>query len=495
LAHLCNGIGIYFCSFCLLFTFRYQRIFALSQSTEPVVNTAFTSLKLKPELLENLQTMGFESMTQIQAESLPPILAGEDVIGQAMTGSGKTAAFGLGLLNKLDVKRFRIQTMVLCPTRELADQVAKDIRTLARGIHNVKVLTLCGGVPMGPQVGSLEHGAHIIVGTPGRIVDHLDRNRLDLSNMNMLILDEADRMLEMGFQQHIDQIIAAAPRERQTLLFSATFPDQIQAIADQILYKPVMVKVEAKHDNLTIDQHFYRIEDNQGRLEALRLLLLDKQPGSAVVFCNTKRETQQVADSLHEFGFSVLALHGDLEQRDRDQMLLQFANRSARILVATDVAARGLDIDELDAVFNYHIAYDTEVHIHRIGRTGRAGSSGAAYTFFGEEDGYKMAMIEEAMNKDVVSEPLPPMSALNKQPLAAEMITIQIEAGKKQKIRPGDIVGALTGGNGLDFNDIGKIKVTDFRAYFAVKSNVSKQAMNIISKGKLKGRSYRAWFM
>jgi ATP-independent RNA helicase DbpA len=495
LAHLCNGIGIFFCSFCLFFTFRYQRIFALSQSTEQVVNTAFASLKLKPELLENLQTMGFESMTQIQAESLPPILAGEDVIGQAMTGSGKTAAFGLGLLNKLDVKRFRIQTMVLCPTRELADQVAKDIRTLARGIHNVKVLTLCGGVPMGPQVGSLEHGAHIIVGTPGRIVDHLDRNRLDLSNMNMLILDEADRMLEMGFQQHIDQIIAAAPRERQTLLFSATFPDQIQAIADQILYKPVMVKVEAKHDNLTIDQHFYRIEDNQGRLEALRLLLLDKQPGSAVVFCNTKRETQQVADSLHEFGFSVLALHGDLEQRDRDQMLLQFANRSARILVATDVAARGLDIDELDAVFNYHIAYDTEVHIHRIGRTGRAGSSGAAYTFFGEEDGYKMAMIEEAMNKDVVSEPLPPMSALNKQPLAAEMITIQIEAGKKQKIRPGDIVGALTGGNGLDFNDIGKIKVTDFRAYFAVKSNVSKQAMNIISKGKLKGRSYRAWFM
>ncbi|MGX9462665.1 ATP-dependent RNA helicase DbpA [Shewanella sp. A14] len=467
----------------------------MSQSTVQAVNTAFASLNLKPELLENLQTMGFESMTQIQAESLPPILAGEDVIGQAKTGSGKTAAFGLGLLNKLEVKRFRIQTMVLCPTRELADQVAKEIRTLARGIHNIKVLTLCGGVPMGPQVGSLEHGAHIIVGTPGRIVDHLDRNRLDLSNMNMLILDEADRMLEMGFQQHIDQIIAAAPRERQTLLFSATFPDQIKSIADQIMYNPVMVKVEEKHDNLTIDQHFYRIEDSQGRLEALRLLLLDKQPESSVVFCNTKRETQQVADSLAEFGFSVLALHGDLEQRDRDQMLLQFANRSARILVATDVAARGLDIDALDAVFNYHIAYDTEVHIHRIGRTGRAGSSGAAYTFFSDDDGYKMAMIEEAMNKDVVAEPLPPMSALNKQPLAAEMITIQIDAGKKQKVRPGDIVGALTGGNGLDFNDIGKIKVTDFRAYVAVNSKVSKQALNIINKGKLKGRSYRAWFM
>ncbi|MCT7940612.1 MULTISPECIES: ATP-dependent RNA helicase DbpA [Shewanella] len=439
--------------------------------------------------------MGYDSMTQIQAESLPPILAGDDVIGQGKTGSGKTAAFGLGLLNKLDVKRFRIQTMVLCPTRELADQVAKEIRTLARGIHNVKVLTLCGGVPMGPQIGSLEHGAHIIVGTPGRIIDHLDRNRLDLSNVNMLVLDEADRMLEMGFQEHIDAIIDQTPHERQTLLFSATFPEQIQSIAERIMYKPVMVKVESTHDNLTIEQHFYRIEDNQGRLEALRLLLLDKQPESAVVFCNTKRETQQVADSLLEFGFSVLALHGDLEQRDRDQMLLQFANKSARILVATDVAARGLDIDALDAVFNYHLAYDSEVHIHRIGRTGRAGSHGAAYSFFGENDGYKMAMIEEALNKDIVAATLPPLSALNKAPLQALMQTIQIEGGKKQKIRPGDIVGALTGDNGIEFNDIGKIKVTDIRAYVAVSRNVAQKAMSIITKGKLKGKSYRAWFM
>ncbi|MCW3171557.1 ATP-dependent RNA helicase DbpA [Shewanella sp. ULN5] len=467
----------------------------MSQSPSQVARQAFSSLNLKPELLDNLSTMGYDSMTQIQAESLPPILAGDDVIGQGKTGSGKTAAFGLGLLNKLDVKRFRIQTMVLCPTRELADQVAKEIRTLARGIHNVKVLTLCGGVPMGPQIGSLEHGAHIIVGTPGRIIDHLDRNRLDLSNVNMLVLDEADRMLEMGFQEHIDAIIDQTPHERQTLLFSATFPEQIQSIAERIMYKPVMVKVESTHDNLTIEQHFYRIEDNQGRLEALRLLLLDKQPESAVVFCNTKRETQQVADSLLEFGFSVLALHGDLEQRDRDQMLLQFANKSARILVATDVAARGLDIDALDAVFNYHLAYDSEVHIHRIGRTGRAGSHGAAYSFFGENDGYKMAMIEEALNKDIVAATLPPLSALNKAPLQALMQTIQIEGGKKQKIRPGDIVGALTGDNGIEFNDIGKIKVTDIRAYVAVSRNVAQKAMSIITKGKLKGKSYRAWFM
>ncbi|WP_153916187.1 ATP-dependent RNA helicase DbpA [Shewanella sp. TC10] len=467
----------------------------MSQSTEQAANTAFASLNLKPGLFDNLKTMGYESMTQIQAESLPAILAGDDVIGQGKTGSGKTAAFGLGLLNKLDVKRFRIQTMVLCPTRELADQVAKDIRTLARGIHNVKVLTLCGGVPMGPQIGSLEHGAHIIVGTPGRIVDHLDRNRLDLSNVNMLVLDEADRMLEMGFQDHIDQIIAETPHERQTLLFSATFPEQIQQIVEQIMYKPLMVKVEATHDNHTIEQHFYHTEDNQARLEALQLLLLEKQPESAVVFCNTKRETQKVADTLAEQGFSVLALHGDLEQRDRDQMLLRFANKSARVLVATDVASRGLDIEDLEAVFNYHIAYDTEVHIHRIGRTGRAGSKGAAYTFFSHADGHRMVEIEELIGKEIDGETLPSMNVLNKQPQEAEMITIQIDAGKKHKIRPGDIVGGLTGENGINGADIGKIKVTDIRSFVAVKRDASKKALNKITKGRLKGKTYRAWFL
>ena len=389
--------------------------------------------------------MGYNEMTPIQAQSLPPILAGEDVIGQGKTGSGKTAAFGLGLLNKLDVKRFRIQTLVLCPTRELADQVAQEIRTLARGIHNVKVLTLCGGVPMGPQVGSLEHGAHIIVGTPGRIVDHLDRNRLDLSNLNMLVLDEADRMLEMGFQPALDAIIEQAPRERQTLLFSATFPEQIQSIAKQIMYNPTMVKAAVTHEKNTIEQHFYQLDDDKARMQALQLLLLEHKPESAVVFCNTKRETQKVADELEGLGFSVLALHGDLEQRDRDETLLQFANKSACVLVATDVAARGLDIDALDAVFNYHVAYDTEVHIHRIGRTGRAGSKGAAYTFYNDQDGYKIALLEEYLDREISSESLPSESLLGNTPAAPTMITLQIDGGKKEKLRPGDILGALTG--------------------------------------------------
>ncbi|MGL4750161.1 MAG: DEAD/DEAH box helicase, partial [Shewanella sp.] len=289
-----------------------------NSDTKPTPSLAFSTLKLKTELLENLSSMGYNEMTPIQAQSLPAILAGEDVIGQGKTGSGKTAAFGLGLLNKLDVKRFRIQTLVLCPTRELADQVAQEIRTLARGIHNVKVLTLCGGVPMGPQIGSLEHGAHIIVGTPGRIVDHLERNRLDLSNLSMLVLDEADRMLEMGFQPQLDAIIEQSPRERQTLLFSATFPEQIQSIAKQIMYNPVMVKAAVTHEKNTIEQHFYQLDDDKSRMQALQLLLLEHKPESAVVFCNTKRETQKVADELEGLGFSVLALHGDLEQRDRD---------------------------------------------------------------------------------------------------------------------------------------------------------------------------------
>ena len=321
-------------------------------------------------------------MTEIQAQSLPPILAGKDVIAQGKTGSGKTAAFGLGLLEKLNVKRFRIQSLVLCPTRELADQVGKEIRRLARTIHNIKVLTLCGGVPFGPQIGSLEHGAHIIVGTPGRIEDHLRKGTLHLNDLQMLVLDEADRMLEMGFQASIDAIIEQAPKQRQTLLFSATFPEQIDSISRRILIDPVTIKVESKHDDSVITQYFYKTETNEERMIALRLLLQQYKPKSSVVFCNTKREVQEVADELINRGFSALSLHGDLEQKDRDQALIRFANKSATILVATDVAARGLDIDNLSAVFNYNIAHDQEVHVHRIGRTGRAGSKGMAFSFY-----------------------------------------------------------------------------------------------------------------
>jgi ATP-independent RNA helicase DbpA len=456
-----------------------------------LTETAFSTLKLHPDLLENLSSLDYQEMTPIQAQSLPHILAGKDIIAQGQTGSGKTAAFGLGLLEKLEVKRFRIQSLVLCPTRELADQVAKEIRRLARSVHNIKVLTLCGGMPFGPQIGSLEHGAHIIVGTPGRIEDHLAKKTLNLNDLNTLVLDEADRMLEMGFQSALDAIIEQMPEQRQTLLFSATFPEQIKSIAKRIMHDPVMVAVTSTHDDSSIEQHFYKVDDDEQRMTALRLLLLQHRPESAVVFCNTKRETQQVADDLADDGFSVLALHGDLEQRDRDQTLVRFANKSASVLVATDVAARGLDIDALDLVINYHIARDTEVHTHRIGRTGRAGSKGIACSLYSDKEHYKVALLGDYLNRIIEGEALPPRSLLDETPNRPEMATIQIDGGKKQKVRPGDILGALTGKNGITGKQVGKIHIFENWAYVAVDKKVIKPALKKLADGKLKGRSFR----
>ncbi|MDK9736343.1 ATP-dependent RNA helicase DbpA [Vibrio sp. D404a] len=450
----------------------------------------FSSIALKPELIQTLDSLGYTEMTPIQALSLPSILDGKDVIGQGKTGSGKTAAFGLGVLQNLRVKRFRVQSLVLCPTRELADQVAKEIRTLARGIHNIKVLTLCGGMPMGPQIGSLEHGAHILVGTPGRILDHLDRGRIDLSELNTLVLDEADRMLEMGFQDAIDAVIEAAPKQRQTLLFSATFPKQIKSIADRIMNNPEMVKVESTHDHSSIQQHFYKLEGTEARDDALELLLLHHQPESAVVFCNTKKEVQNVTDELSHRGFSVIELHGDMEQRERDQALVQFSNKSISILVATDVAARGLDVDNLDAVFNFELSRDPEVHVHRIGRTGRAGSKGVAISFFSEKEMYRVAQIDEYMDMPIESSQLPAKPVA--KPYYSNMVTIQIDGGKKAKLRAGDILGALTGQGGIDGKSVGKINLFAMRAYVAIEKSVAKKALRKIESGKMKGRQFRA---
>ncbi|SON48496.1 ATP-dependent RNA helicase DbpA [Vibrio tapetis] len=455
----------------------------------------FSQLNLKPELASNLDSLGYEHMTQIQAESLPLILDGKDVIGQGKTGSGKTAAFGLGLLQNLNVKRFRVQTLVLCPTRELADQVAKEIRKLARAVHNIKVLTLCGGMPMGPQIGSLEHGAHILVGTPGRILDHLQKDRIDLSELNTLVLDEADRMLEMGFQDALDAIIDEAPTDRQTLLFSATYPTAIESVAKRIMNKPTLIKVEATHDNSTIAQRFYKVDDFEHRLDVTRLLLLQHQPESAVVFCNMKKDAQEVADELAHYGFSVIALHGDLEQRERDQALLQFANKSASILVATDVAARGLDVENLDAVINFQLARDAETHVHRIGRTGRAGAKGIACSLFTEKESYKVAQIDEYMDTAIMPSALPSEKYLDNEPYQAQMITMQIDGGKKDKVRPGDILGALTGENGIAGTDVGKINVTAVSAYVAVKKSVAKKAFKKLEAGKLKGKQFRVRYL
>ncbi|MDX2481233.1 MAG: ATP-dependent RNA helicase DbpA [Desulfuromusa sp.] len=452
--------------------------------------TAFTTLPLKNSMILNLASLGYNEMTPIQANSLPLIMAGTDVIAQAKTGSGKTAAFGLGLLSRLVATRFCVQGLVLCPTRELADQVSKELRRLARFTDNIKILTLCGGVPFGPQLGSLEHGAHIVVGTPGRILDHLGRGSLDLKSLRMLVLDEADRMLDMGFQEDLATIVAATPGNRQTLLFSATYPKSIATMSATVQQNPVTVKVEAIHDGQQIEQLFFFVESGK-RVAAVARILGHYRSESTLIFCNTKKECQEVADALTERGFSALAIHGDLEQHERDQVLARFANKSVSVLVATDVAARGIDIKELAAVINYELTRDPEVHIHRIGRTGRAGEQGLALSLVTAAESRRAAAIEDYLGATVPRADLESLTMPSSASLEASMVTICIDGGRKNKLRPGDVLGALTGEAGVPGSEVGKINVFDFHTYVAIRRASAKHALACLSTNKIKGRFYK----
>ncbi|WP_232968045.1 ATP-dependent RNA helicase DbpA [Pseudomonas sp. CCOS 191] len=441
-------------------------------------------------MLANLDALGYASMTPIQAQSLPVILKGQDLIAQAKTGSGKTAAFGIGLLNPINPRYFGCQALVLCPTRELADQVAKELRRLARAEDNIKILTLCGGVSLGPQIASLEHGAHIIVGTPGRIQQHLDKGTLVLDGLNTLVLDEADRMLDMGFFDAIASIIGKTPARRQTLLFSATYPAGIEQLAKAFMRQPQQVKVEALHSDNQIEQRFIEI-DAQQRLDAVTRVLGHYRPQSCVAFCFTKQQCEDVVAHLTAKGIVAQALHGDLEQRDRDQVLTMFANRSSSVLVATDVAARGLDIDGLDMVINVELARDAEIHVHRVGRTGRAGEKGVAVSLVAPAEGHRAQAIEVLQKQPLRWEQLDSLKSKGGEPLLPPMTTLCIAAGRKDKLRPGDILGALTGDAGLPGKQVGKIAIFDFVAFVAVERAVAKQAMQRLNSGKIKGRALK----
>lgn len=455
-----------------------------------MTKSAFANLPLKSSMLNNLESLGYHEMTPIQAESLPPILAGTDVIAQAKTGSGKTAAFGIGLLSRLVESCFSVQGLVLCPTRELADQVGKELRRLARFTDNIKILTLCGGVPFGPQLGSLEHGAHIVVGTPGRILEHLQRGSLDLKALRMLVLVEADRMLDMGFQDDLANIVAAAPTNRQTLLFSATYPKSIASMSAGVQQDPVTVKVAAVHDEGQIEQLFFLVKPGE-RIAAVARILGHYRAESSLIFCNTKKDCQEVADALQERGFSALAIHGDLEQAERDQVLARFANKSVSVLVATDVAARGIDIKELSAVINYELTRDPEVHIHRIGRTGRAGEQGLALSLLTAAETRRAAAIEEYLGAGVPRAELDSLSMPSAAHHEAPMVTICIDGGRKNKLRPGDVLGALTGEAGIPGSEVGKINVFDFHTYVAIRRASAKLALERLSTNKIKGRFYK----
>ncbi|RRW38825.1 ATP-dependent RNA helicase DbpA [Ectopseudomonas oleovorans] len=451
--------------------------------------TAFASLPISAAMQANLAAIGYAEMTPIQAASLPLMLKGRDLIAQAKTGSGKTAAFGIGLLHPLNPRYFGCQAMVLCPTRELADQVAKELRRLARAADNIKVLTLCGGVPFGPQIGSLEHGAHVIVGTPGRVQEHLRKGTLKVDGLNTLVLDEADRMLDMGFIDSIAEIIEQTPARRQTLLFSATYPPAIEQLAARFLRSPERVEVEAQHDDGQIEQRFYEIAPSQ-RMEAVSTLLRHFRKQPTVAFCATRQQCDELAAQLEAEMISAAALHGDLEQRDRDQILALFANRSLSVLVATDVAARGLDIAGLEMVINVELSRDAEVHIHRIGRSGRAGEKGLALSLVAPAEAGRAQAIETLQGKELAWYPLPAAKATG-EPLLPPMHTLCIGAGRKEKLRPGDILGALTGDAGIPGDQVGKIALFDYQALVAVQRDVARQALKRLSEGKIKGRTLR----
>ncbi|WP_068830125.1 ATP-dependent RNA helicase DbpA [Xanthomonas cerealis] len=451
----------------------------------------FDTLSLSPALAPGIDALGYTTMTPVQAQSLPPILAGSDVIVQAPTGSGKTAAFGLGLLHKLDPALTRAQALVLCPTRELADQVGKQLRKLATGIPNMKLVVLTGGMPLGPQLASLEaHDPQVVVGTPGRIQELARKRALHLGGVRTLVLDEGDRMLDMGFEEPIREIASRCDKHRQSLLFSATFPDAIRTLARELLQEPVEITIEGADSAPEIEQQFFEVDPSY-RQKAVAGLLLRFTPESSVVFCNTRKEVDEVAGSLQQFGFSALALHGDMEQRDRDEVLVRFVNRSCNVLVASDVAARGLDVEDLAAVLNYELPTDTETYRHRIGRTARAGKRGLALSLVAPRELARAQALEAEQGQALRWSRAPLATARPAQLPQAAMVTLRIDGGKTDKLRAGDILGALTGDAGLSGAAIGKIAIYATRSYVAIAREHADRALGQLQAGKIKGRRFR----
>ena len=453
--------------------------------------TEFSALALSAPLLKAIDALNYTRMTAVQAQSLPSILAGRDLIGQAPTGSGKTVAFGLGLLHRLDPELRRVQSLVLCPTRELADQVAKEIRRLAAAIPNLKVLILTGGVPLGPQLASLRKDSHVVVGTPGRVQEMLRKKVLHFAHVRTLVLDEADRMLDMGFEEAIREIVGKTPAKRQTLLFSATYPEEIRTIGRSVLRDPLEVTVAATtSEQAPLEQLFFEV-DLKNKPTLLAGVLLQYKPESSVVFCNTRMDVANVTDALNELGISASALHGDLEQRDRDEVLVRFANRSCSVLVASDVAARGLDIKELAAVVNYELPHDPDTYLHRIGRTARAGRGGLVLSLVTPREMPRALDLERKQDVPLRWAKAAPLSTKVANALSAAMVTLRIDAGRADKLRPGDVLGALTGDAGLTAENVGKIDVFATRAYVAIARAVADKALARLRAGKIKGRKIR----
>jgi len=451
----------------------------------------FNTIKsLSSELIKTLEQLEYTTMTAIQEATIPILLEGKDIIAQAKTGSGKTASFGIPIIEKIDTKNRNPQTLILCPTRELADQVAKELRSIARYKNNLKILTLCGGTPMRPQIASLEQGGHILVGTAGRVQDHLSRETIYLKDINTLVLDEADRMVDMGFYDEIKKIISNIPKKRHTMLFSATYPPNIQKLAKEILIEPVTIKADITHEVLAIEEVAYEIEKSS-KSESLIKLFKSYKPKTALVFCNTKIETIELTDFLREKNFSAMDLQGDLDQREREEALLMFANGSISILVATDVASRGLDVKNIELVINYDIPHGDEIYTHRIGRTARAGAKGKAITLYTNREKDKLFDVAKNIEKRDINK----ISIDRKFIMESDYSTICIDGGKKNKVRAGDILGALSKNIGISGEQIGKIDIFDFKSFVAIDKRSIRKAFDGLKKGKIKGKKFRVWWL
>ncbi len=475
---------------CVIFS-QTNRLIMHNTETTSTNPLSFSRLPLKDALLTNIESLGYKNMTAIQEKSLPMMLHGHDIIAKANTGSGKTAAFGLCVLNHIETKLFVVQALVLCPTRELAEQTSQAMRQLARQMPNIKIINLSGGIPMKPQLDSLKHGAHIIVGTPGRIQKHLDKESIQLDKLTQLVLDEADRMLDMGFSDAIQAILKFCPKQRQTLLFSATYPSEIKAISCEFMKNPIEIMLDHEPTKPDIKQICYEVTESN-RFSVLIALLKEYPSPSTLIFCNTKQLTTDVANQLKQNGFSAIALNGDMEQIDRDLTIIQFTNQSCTILVATDVAARGLDIKDCSLVINYDLAYEPDTHTHRIGRTGRAGNKGMAINLTKPSDAHRICAIEDAQGSPIILEDLTQLTKSNATPIPPIMTTVCLDAGKKDKIRAGDILGALTKDLGLTKEMIGKIDILPMKSYVAIHTQQITRTLNYFQKGKLKGQKINA---
>ncbi len=448
----------------------------------------FKELNLPSKLIENLSSLGFKEMTPIQKASIPHILEGKDIIAKAKTGTGKTVAFSLPLVLKIEPKQKFTQALIIAPTRELCEQIAGEIKNLARYKSGVKVVTLYGGTSLTNQVASLESGVDIIVGTVGRLLDHFSRETIVLKDIKILILDEADRMLDMGFSDDILKIVSNLPKNRQTLLFSATYPENINKLASKILKSPIKVEIENREQSLNIVERAFKTEN---RDKALIKILQSFKPNLALIFCATKVKTQEVSDMLYNRGFDIATLNGDLEQYERTEMLVQFANGSLPILVATDLASRGLDIDSIETVINYDIPIKAEDYTHRVGRTGRAGSKGVAISLCDHYGLKKLNEIRPSLNIEDIED----LKSDKNFYIQGEYNTLRIDGGKKKKLRAGDILGTLCKDIGLNSKDIGKINIYEKDSFVAIKKSVTKKAFNGLKNGKIKNRKFRVWWL